>query len=58
MATDVGFGFTGDEQLKAQSKVNDTYMYIMGYRSTNMSELVEDWIGKLLHRPVRRISNR
>ncbi len=48
MITDVGFGITGDEQLKSQSNYTDVYYYIMQYRSTKAAAIIPEWLGKSL----------
>lgn len=45
LITDFGFGVTGDIQMKSQSKTNDVYFYLLGYRSKKAAPLIPEWLG-------------
>ena len=47
MVTDAGFGYAADIQAKHQSQYADSYFYVFGFRSSNASILVPEWMGKI-----------
>jgi len=45
LITDFGFGAGGDVQIKHQSKYNDVYYYVLGYRGKTAGAMYPDWMG-------------
>lgn len=45
MVTDAGFGYAADAQAKHQSQTSDSFFYVFGFRSTNASRLIPEWMG-------------
>ena len=48
LATDIGFGFPTDTQMKMHTEFADTYYYIFGFRGSNHSNLLPEWMGQYL----------
>jgi hypothetical protein len=46
MVTDAGFGYAADSQAKHQSQTNPAYFYIFGFRSSNLTSLIPEWMGE------------
>ena len=45
--TDVGFGSTNDLMMKQMAKAGaDVYAYVLGFRSTNASAFIPEWMGE------------